>query len=219
MANIIELRELLAERFPGLRTHAQDFEPRAGNLRPTGLAPLDELLQGGLAKGALTEIVAEQTGAGSTLLVCSILCQVAQEGQLVAFVAGSDALDVTQFEPEELARLLWVRCRAAAQAMKAADLLLRDSNLPLVLLDLAGNPAAQLREISATTWYRLQRIVEQTSTICVALTPRVMVAPAEARIFLRSRFSLDALEREEHELLEALKLEMADEREEILKRG
>ena len=31
--------------------------------------------------------------------------------------------------------------------------------------------------------YRLQRIVEQTSAICITLTPRAMVGPAEARIW------------------------------------
>jgi hypothetical protein len=126
-------------------------------------------------------------------------------------VDGSDSLDVTQLEPAVLSRLLWVRCRSAQEAMKATDLLLRDGNLPLVLLDLAGNPAAQFRDIPATTWYRLQRIVEQSSTVCIALTPRPMVGPAEARIFLRSRFTLDAMEQDADDLLSELKLEVAEE--------
>src|SRR5256714_1678758 len=220
MGNIIHLRKLLAEKFPGLRTHAEEWRACRASFRPTGVAQLDELLQGGLCKGGLTEIVADQPGAGSTLLICSILCQAAWEGQLVAFVDGSDALDVTQLEPEVLLRLLWVRCRTAAEAMKAMDLLLRDGNLPLVLLDLAGNPAAQWHEITATTWYRLQRIVEQTSTICLALTPRAMIGPVETRIFLRSRFSLDELEREVDDLLGELRLEISEERQaRILNQG
>jgi hypothetical protein len=212
MGDIIQLRQLLAERFPGLRSHAREWGVRRANFRPTGLAGLDAALDGGLSKGALTEIVAEQSGAGSTFLLCAILRQAAEEGQLSAFVDGSDSLDLTQFEPEVLSRLLWVRCRGAVEAMKATDLILRDGNLPLVLLDLAGNPAAQFRDIPATTWYRLQRLIEQTSTICVALTPRVMVAPAQARIFLRSRFDLEAMDRERDELMAGLKLEVAEER-------
>jgi hypothetical protein len=176
------------------------------------LAQLDALLDGGLSKGALTEIVAERPGAGSTFLFCAILRQAAGEGQLSAFVDGSDSLDVTQFEPEVLSRLLWVRCRGAAEAMKATDLILRDGNLPLVLLDLAGNPTGQFQDIPATTWYRLQRLIEQTSTICVTLTPRVMVAPAQERIFLRSRFGLDAMEWEREQLVAELKLEAAEEK-------
>jgi hypothetical protein len=212
MGDIIQLRKLLAERFPGIRTHAAEWRPHRGNFRPTGLAQLDAVLEGGLAKGALTEIVAEEPGAGSTFLLCAILRQAAAEGQLSAFVDGNDSLDVTQFESEVLSRLLWVRCRGAAEAVKAADLILRDGNLPLVLVDLAGNPAAQFRDIPATTWYRLQRIIEQTSTICVTLTPSVMIAPAQARIFLRSRFGLDAMERGMDELVADLKVEAAEER-------
>src|SRR5438105_14596224 len=115
MGNIIQLRQLLAEKFPGLRTRAEDLEACRGNLRATGLPQLDEVLQGGLAKGGLTEIVAEQQGGGSTLLMCSILRQAAQERQLSAFIDGSDSLDVTQLESEVLSRLLWVRCRTAAE--------------------------------------------------------------------------------------------------------
>jgi len=206
VGDIIRLRQLLAEKFPGLRTFAEELQVRRGNFRPTGLAQLDELLQGGLVKGSLTEIVAEQPGAGSTFLLCSILRQATQEGQLCAFVDGTDSLDVTQVEPEVLSRLLWVRCRGAAEALKATDLLLRDGNLPLVLLDLAGNPAAQFWDIPATTWYRLQRLVEQTSTICIVLTPRAMVAPAEARFFLQSPFSLDAMEEDGDELMMRLEI-------------
>src|ERR1051326_6913243 len=87
--NIIQLRQLLAERFPGLRTHAGDWRPHKGNFRPTGLAQLDTALDGGLGKGALTEIVAEQAGMGSTFLLCAILRQATAEGQLSAFVDGS----------------------------------------------------------------------------------------------------------------------------------
>ena len=71
---------------------------------------------------------------------------------------------------------------------------------------------AIFRRISATTWYRLQRIVEQTSTVCVVFTPRAMISPAQTRIALRSRFSLSALEREPAELLRELQLEISGTR-------
>src|SRR2546430_8638189 len=48
---------------------------------PTGLPQLDELLQGGLAKGALTEIVSPQQSGGGTFLMCSIFRHAAQEGR------------------------------------------------------------------------------------------------------------------------------------------
>jgi hypothetical protein len=208
--NIIQLRQLLQDKFPGLRTHAEEISPDTRTFWPTGLHQIDELLQGGFAKGALTEIVATRRCTGSALLACSLLRQAAQAGQIVAFVDGIDSLEITQLDETILSRLLWIRCRSAAEALKATDLLLRDGNVPLVLLDIAINPEKQLRTIPATTWYRLQRLIEQTSTVCIIFTPRSMVAPAHDRIFLHSHFSLDSLEHEQDELLNDLKLESAE---------
>jgi hypothetical protein len=212
IANIIRLRQLLKERFPGLRTNAEEFSSDTRPLWPTGLRQIDDLLQGGFAKGALTEIVAERRGSGGALVACSLLRQAAQAGQIVAFVDGADSLEVTQLEETVLSRLLWVRCRSAAETLKATDLLLRDGNVPLVLLDIAINPEKQLRTIPATTWYRLQRLIEETSTVCVVFTPRVMVSPAHDRIFLHSSFSLECLEQDQDKLLSDLKLEAGEMR-------
>ena len=116
-------------------------------------------------------------------------------------------------EDAVLARLLWVRCRSADEALKAADLILRDNNVPLVFLDLAANPARQLRKIQSTAWFRFQRILEQASTVCVVLTPVTMVSAAPVRITLKpAAFSLDMLERNREELLGELKFEIADAR-------
>jgi hypothetical protein len=208
--NIIQLRQLLKERFPSLRTNAEELSRDTRTLWPTNLPPIDALLQGGFTKGALTEIVAERRAAGSALLACSLLRQAAQAGQIVAFVDGADSLELAQLEESVLSRLLWVRCRAAAEALKATDLLLRDGNVPLVLLDIAINPEKQLRAIPATTWYRLQRLIEETLTVCIVFTPRAMVNPAHDRIFLHSHFSLDCLEQDQDKLLSDLKLEAAE---------
>jgi hypothetical protein len=210
--NIIQLRQLLQERFPGLRTNPAEFSPDTRTFWPTGLHQIDAFLQGGFAKSALTEIVATRRCTGSALLACSLLRQATHTGQIVAFVDGADSLEVTQLEEIVLSRLLWVRCRSAAEALKATDLLLRDGNVPLVLLDIAINPGKQLRAIPATTWYRLQRLIENTSTICIVFTPRVMVAPAHDRIVLHSHFSLSCLEQDQGELLNDLKLEAAEMR-------
>lgn len=211
-ANVIQLRQLLAEKFPNLRTRADGLAGRNRAVWATGLAPIDGAPAGGLPRGALTEIIAARRGSGSALLVHTFLRHAARENQIAALVDGRDSCDVTQLEPRVLARLLWVRCRTADEALKAADLVLRDGNLPLVLVDLAANPAAELRRIPATIWYRFQRIVEQTPIVCAVLTPRAMVAPAQLRITLLSRFSANALERDPEELALELKLEVSETR-------
>jgi len=210
-ANIIELRKLLAERFPGLRTRADELPTAKQAFWPTGVPQLDSPLRGGLNKGALAEIVSERPGSGGTLLMTALLHRALSENKFTTVIDGQDSLDVTQLGAD-LSRLLWVRCRSAAEALKAADLILRDGNLPLVLLDLASNPAVQLRKIPATTWYRFQRLLEQTSAVCVVMAPRPMVAPAQVRITLRSRFSIQALDREPQELLSELKLDVTEAR-------
>jgi hypothetical protein len=209
-ARIIQLRQLLTKRFPGSRPRLNESSRAAGNFRP-GLRQREEVPWPDFSPGALTEIVAEKQSSGSALLLNELIRRAGRENQLVALVDGGDSFDVTRLEAN-LSRLLWVRCRSAGEALKAADLLLRDRNLPLVLLDLAANPAVQLNKIPATTWYRFQRLVEQTSTVCVVLTSRAMVSPARTRMVLSSRFSLSALDRCREELLAELKVRLAETR-------
>ena len=206
---IVQLRQLLTERFPGARFKTTEPE---NNGWPTGIAQIDALLHGGLPKGAITEIVAEQNGAGGALLIASLLQKVSDGKQILALVDGQDSFDPASFENNTLARLLWIRCRNAEQALKAADLILRDRNISFTILDLQLNPSTQLRKIPSSTWYRLQRIVEVSSAIFVVFTPQAMVGCAQVRLNLQSRFALNALEKPENELLQKLKVELSQHR-------
>ena len=193
-ANIIQLRELLREKFPGFSGQVLEHQLRSPNVWPSRLEQIDALLHGGLPKGSLSEIVCARPGSGSASLMRWLLERAAEGTRFAALIDGADSFDVTQASETALARLLWVRCRSAGEALKAADLLLRDGNVPFVLLDLVLNSKAQLRTIPPTVWYRFQRILEQTSTVCAVFTPSAMVGPAQARLALNSRFSLNALE-------------------------
>jgi hypothetical protein len=55
-ANVIQLRQMLSERFPGARMSLQSPAEK-NNCWPTGIPQIDNPLQGGLPKGALTEII------------------------------------------------------------------------------------------------------------------------------------------------------------------
>jgi len=211
-ANVIRLRTLLSDKFSGLRLHLGKPPTTKNKFWPTGLPAIDEPLQGGLPKGALSEIVNPGKSCGGTTLLHELLRRAAQENQIVALIDGNDSLDVTQIEESLLPRLLWVRAHSAREALQAADFILRDSNLSLVLLDLKINSEPELRKIPATAWYRLQRIVEESALVCVVFTRRGMVASAQARITLHSRFNLGALERDAEDLLRELKCEISDAR-------
>jgi hypothetical protein len=179
---ITALRALLAEKFPPAGPKA------AGVFRVD--SPEVELRQ-----GAVTEVCGSP---GSGMLFLEGLIGAARAaGMMAALVDGAGGFDPAQCG-RDLRHVLWVRCAAAADAVKAADLLLRDGNIPLVLLDLQMN--TDLRQIAATTWYRFQRIVEPTASMLVVFTPRPVVSSAVERIELRNRWTLEAMRRRRAEL-------------------
>jgi hypothetical protein len=207
-SGIIPLRRLLSERFPGVRTWTENTPPCTQAARPSGLASLDATLQGGIPQGALTEIVASAASAGSALFLRHLLLQTHRSGRLMGLIDGRDSFDPCALPPIVLSRLFWVRCQTADQALKVADILLRDRNLPLIALDLKMNSNAELRKISGTAWYRLQRVAQQTATSFVVLTPFPLVPGAHARLLLDNAFTLDALTESAENLAAGLKFEL-----------
>ncbi|HEX3717661.1 MAG TPA: hypothetical protein VH595_06810 [Verrucomicrobiae bacterium] len=207
-SEIVQLRQVLSERFPNVRAWTEETAAKAHSFWPTGLLHLDKLLNGGLPRGVVTEIVAEKTGTGSAVLLRLLLRQSQHKAHPVGLIDGQDSFDAATVQPSVLSQLLWVRCRTADEAIKATDILLRDHNLPLVALDLKMNPAHQLRKISAMAWYRLQRILRQTATAFVVITPFPIAVSADVRIHLASQFALAALARNENEILPELKFDL-----------
>jgi hypothetical protein len=186
-SSIIELRNLLAQRFPQPRTTS------SGRLA-TGLASLDEAIGGGLPKGAITELTSPNVSAGSALLISTLLQTAQREGHFLALIDGRDSFDPQPLGNACLLHLLWVRCAKAFDAVKAADLLLRDGNFPLVILDLVLNAPDELRKIPSTSWYRLQRLVELVPTAFLVLTRRSMISSAQWKLVLENNWQLDDLE-------------------------
>jgi hypothetical protein len=163
--------------------------------------PFDAVLEGGLRRGGIVELVCSRPCSGGTLLMHAILRGLAEQGCWSALIDGRDCFDPQSAGPGVLAHLLWVRCHTVAEAIRAADLLLRDGNLPLILLDLHQHSARELRQIPSSTWYRFQRVLEPSSTALLVLTPRATVPCASVRLELEKTFPLSALEREAIDLL------------------
>jgi hypothetical protein len=197
-AKIIELRQLLAERFPHASRNAQAVP--ATEIYATGMSGLDALLNGGLPRGELNELVGAGPGSGSAQVIHRLLHQTAANGQFLALVDGVDSFDVDAVEPEVLTRLLWVRCQNADEALKATDLLLRDRNFPVVVLDLKLNPVAQLRKISSATWFRLSRLLEQNAATVLVVTPHPLVGHAAWRVRVESGLGVEALKQPPREV-------------------
>lgn len=184
---IIDLRNLLAERFP------QPLPPP--NLRlPTGLPAIDEVLGGGLPKSAITELSSPHVSAGTALLLYALLQNAHQAGYFLVLVDGRDSFDPQPLGNSRLRNLLWVRCTKALEALQAVDLLLRDGNFPLVVLDLVLNASAELRKIPQTSWYRLQRLVEAAPTAFLVLTRESIINSAQLKLSLENAWTLADLE-------------------------
>src|SRR3981189_884281 len=103
-----QIEAALAHRIPSALTPA----PRL--LRPvasTGIPAVDELREGGLPLGAITEMVGPEC-SGRTSLALSFVSQMTQAGKVCAWIDVSNALDSESAAATgvDLSRLLWVRC-------------------------------------------------------------------------------------------------------------
>ena len=188
-SKVVDLRKLLAERFP------QPSTSPALRLA-TGLPLIDEAIRGGFPKSAITELSSPQVSAGSALLLYTLLEKAERDRSFVALVDGRDSFDPQPLGNRRLRHLLWVRCTQALEAVKAADLLLRDGNFPLVVLDLVLNPSRELRKIPSSSWYRLQRLVETAPTAFLVLTRTSIISSAQLKLSLENAWTLADLEQD-----------------------
>ena len=186
---VVDLRKLLAERFPHVSAPA-------GTRLKTGLSFLDQATGGGLPKSAITELISPQMSAGSASLIHALLQSAQRNRYFLALIDGRDSFDPQPLGNAYLSHLLWIRCTKALESMNAADLLLRDGNFPLVIVDLVLNLPDELRKIAQTSWYRLQRLVELAPTACLILTRQGMVSSAQLKIVLENSWDLETFQKE-----------------------
>jgi len=113
-----------------------------------------------------------------------------RERRFAALVDGANAFDPQTAPPALLEHLLWARCASVEQALRAADVLLRDENLGMVLVDLRDCEPGALRRTRSTVWYRLQRLAGRWEGALVVFTPRPMIPSAQIRVALVGRLSV-----------------------------
>ena len=160
---------------------------------PTGIKELDTLLEGGLPRGKISEIVGDHSG-GRTSLALSILAQSTRRGELVTYVDTFDFLDprpATQ-AGVQLRQLLWIRCGDSVEkALKSADLLASSGRFGVLVLDLDSGGSFLRRKqtpiLPSATWFRLQRSVRQTSSLLIILNRKSNAASAASTTILLRR--------------------------------
>jgi recombination protein RecA len=101
------IQSLVAEKLPDAFTLRKTELPRK---IPTGIRPLDRLIQG-FQRGNLTEIHGHGS-SGRTTMAVSFLAEVTRRHEVCALVDVSDALDPESLSAAgaDLNRLLWIRC-------------------------------------------------------------------------------------------------------------
>jgi hypothetical protein len=152
----------------------------------TAVPALDRLLQGGLPRGQLVELIGGRS-SGRFSAELAVLAAATGVGETAALVDLGDGLD-----PEtaaalgaDLQRLLWVRPRTLQQALAAAEMLL-GSGFPLVVLDLGYPPVRGGRGAEAA-WLRLARAAEAHGSALLVGSPYRVTGTAAAAVLKAGR--------------------------------
>ena len=178
----LQIEHALEHRFPAALTPVQRTIRETA---ATGIAAVDDLLQGGLPVGAISEITGP-VSSGRTSLALAFLAARTQEERVCAWVDAHDAFDSESAAANGVAlrQLLWVRCRRSQaglpkpastartwarpdflhldQALRATDLLLQAGGFAAIVLDLASTPAEYSARIPMATWFRFRQAADRT---------------------------------------------------------
>jgi hypothetical protein len=170
----------------------------------TQVAAVDEALGGGLPVGVVTELLCPAASCGGQLFLAHLLACARAARQRVALIDACDVFDPISHPPDLYRHLVWVRCAGVSAALQVTDLIVRDENFGLVVLDLKHADARELRRTPSTTWYRLQRAVEPASLVLVVITSHAIVPSAQLRLELTQSFTAAAWMHDRAQLAEKL---------------
>jgi hypothetical protein len=123
---------------------------------PTAVPSLDRLLEGGLPRGHLVELVGGRSSGRFSALLAA-LAAATSVGEPAGLVDLGDGLEPAAAAAlgADLERLLWLRPTTLQHAVAAAEMLL-GAGFPLVALDLGNPPVRGGRGVEAV-WLRLAR--------------------------------------------------------------
>lgn len=114
-----QIEAALEKKIPSALTPAPKIR---GAVHPTGIVALDELLNGGLPQGALTELVGPEC-SGRTSIALSFLARMTREGRVCAWIDVSNEFDPASAAATgvDLRRLLWLRCGVTQTTARPAS--------------------------------------------------------------------------------------------------
>ncbi len=166
------------------RERRETREADSGASLPTAVEALDRLLEGGLPRGQLVEMVGSRT-SGRFSTVLATLAGATGVGEAAALVDLGDALDPTLAQElgVDLQRLLWLRPTNLKHALAATEMVLA-SGFPLVVMDLGAPPVRGGRGLEAA-WLRVARAAEAHGAALLVSSP-YRVSGTSAGIVLKA---------------------------------
>ena len=197
----LEIERALAHCFPAALTPA----PRTiREVTATGIAEVDELLNGGLPIGAISELTGPES-SGRTNLALAFLARRTAEGRVCAWVDVNNSFDPESAAANGVAlrQVLWVRCQdknaqnrklpreqpgarpwtRLDQALRATDLLLQASGFAAIVLDLGATAREHGNSIPSATWFRFRQAADRARCSLVVLG-RAAYAQSSAAVML-----------------------------------
>jgi hypothetical protein len=183
---------------------------------PTGISQIDDLLNGGIPVGAITELTGPAS-SGRTSIAISALAQRTRQGFVCAWIDAKD-----YFDPESAAasgvslnHLLWVRCcdkivakpdrfkpknahnsqpwTRLDQALRATDLLLQSGGFASIVLDLADESIEHGRRIPLATWFRFRQAADRTRCSLLVLGKAPFAQSSAAVVLECHRGAVDSV--------------------------
>jgi hypothetical protein len=199
------LRRQLRERFPQAHVPCTRDAEDAEETEPVHL-----FSPAAFPAGAISEVVSPGPISGLGLWVAGLLAKpddgVSHVLPQLVLIDGADAFDPESYGQAACSRLLWVRCQAAVEMLKAADLLARDGNVPFLLLDATGLPPKDLRAFPASAWWRLKQTIESNKTRLIVLSSFPLIPCSAKRWSLFSDFSIKDFDRPSNDLRDRIRV-------------
>ncbi|MEM7584708.1 MAG: hypothetical protein AAF560_15060 [Acidobacteriota bacterium] len=147
----------------------------------TACADFDHLLEGGLERGTMVELIGRRS-SGRFSLALTALAAATQAGEAAALIDLGDALDpqAAAAAGVELERLLWVRPRHIKEVLACAEVTL-SSGIPLVVID-TGMPPVPGGRGNEASWLRLARAARSQRTALLISSPYRMSGTAARNV-------------------------------------
>jgi hypothetical protein len=156
-----------------------DLGPIRGRLRDPGrehhsrlslaIPTLDTFLDGGLPRGAITEIFG-QVSSGRTTFAHLLTAAATRGGEYVVWIDLPNTLDpeAAHEAGANLERVLWLHPRDKISALRAVDQVLAADGFHLVVLDLDGGPVST-DVVAPSVWLRMARAAVHRDAAVVVL--------------------------------------------------